>query len=367
VSTDAPLLAALEDIVKRGSQDRRADMLDRITNPFIGSAASFSENHVQLFDEVFNRLVAEIEATARFELSIKLAGISNAPLGLVRRLAEDDDILVARPVLERSERLAEPDLLNVAKTKGQLHLLAISNRNRIAETITDVLVRRGDREVVRNVAGNSGARLSQTGFSTLVRKAERDGILAEKVGQRSDIPQQYFHQLFIQATHIVQKRLLATATPETQGKIRRVLADISEQFSLDTMSAEDSTALERRDHIERDTKMDEAAIAELASGGRYDETMVALSTLCTIPLQHLHRILANKRADPALVVCKALGFSWPTARTIILLLKKGHGTSVHTLEDKHRNFEKLSTSGSHEILRLWYKREGDQANNEGQV
>ena len=110
----------------------------------------------------------------------------------MRRLAEDDDIFVARPVLEHSERLVDPDLLNVARTKSQLHLLAISNRNRIAETITDVLVRRRDREVVRNVAGNLGACLSQTGFSTLVRKAERDGILAEKVGQRPDTPQPLF-------------------------------------------------------------------------------------------------------------------------------------------------------------------------------
>ncbi|HEY6618095.1 MAG: DUF2336 domain-containing protein [Xanthobacteraceae bacterium] len=367
MSADAPLLAALEGIVKHGSQDRRAEMLDRITDLFIGSAASFSEEHLHLFDEVFNRLVVEIEAKARFELSNKLAGINNAPLGVVRRLAEDDDILVARPVLERSERLAEPDLLNLAKTKSQLHLLAISNRNRIAEAITDVLVRRGDREVVRNVAGNSGARLSQTGFSTLVRKAEMDGILAEKVGQRSDIPQPFFHQLFIQATQIVQKRLLATATPEMRDKIRHVLAEISEQFTHDTMATEDFAALERHDHIEHDTKLDEAAIAELANGGHYDETMEALSTLCKIPLQHMHRILANKRADPALVVCKALGFAWPTARTIILLLTKGHGTSAHTLEGKHRNFEKLSASGSQEVLRLWYKRQGNQADIEGQL
>ena len=143
--------------------------------------------------------------------------------------------------LEHSTRLADLDLLNVARTKSQL--LAMSNRNRIAETITDVLVRRGDREVVRNVAGNSGACLSQTRFSTLLRKPE---ILDEKVGHRSDIPQQYFHQLFIQVTHIVQKRLLATATPETQRKIRCVLADIFEQFTIDMMSAENSTTLERR-------------------------------------------------------------------------------------------------------------------------
>ena len=81
----------------------------------------------------------------------------------------------------------------------------------------------------------------------------------------------------------------------------------------------------------------------------------------------MHRILANKRADPALVVCKALGFAWPTAQAIILLLTKGQGTSAHTLESKHRNFEKLSASGSQEVLRLWYRRQGDQANNEEQV
>ena len=341
-------------------------MLDRITNLFIGSAASFSEEHVQLFDEVFNRLIAEIEAKARFELSIKLSGVRNAPLGVVRRLAEDDDIFVARPILEQSERLADPDLLKVARTKGQPHLLAISNRNRIAEAITDVLVRRGDREVVRNVAGNSGARLSQNGFSTLVRKAETDGILAEKIGQRSDTPQPIFHQLFIQATHIVQKRLLATATPQTQDKIRRVLADISEQFTRDTMSAEHSAASDGH-NIEQDAKSDEMAIAELASEGRYDETIAALSALCKIPPEHMHRILDNKRADPALVVCKALSFAWPTAQAIVLLLTKGHGTSAHTLESKHRNFEKLSTSGSHEVLRLWYRRRDDQADDEEHV
>jgi hypothetical protein len=362
VSADTSLLAALEDIVKHGSHDRRADMLDRITNLFIGSAASFGEDHVLLFDEVFNRLIVEIEAKARFELSIKLSCISNAPLGVVRQLAEDDDIFVARPVLERSERLADPDLLRVAKTKSQLHLLAISNRNRIAEAITDVLVRRGDREVVRKVAGNSGARLSQNGFSTLVRKAETDGILAETIGQRLDTPQPFFHQLFIQATHIVQKRLLATTTPQTQDKIRRVLADISDEFTRDTVSARDFGGLVVGDYIEPIKNMDEAAIVELANEGRYDETIAALSGLCKIPPEYMHRILDNKRADPALVVCKALGLAWSTAQAIVLLLPRGHGTSAQTLESKHRNFEKLSASGSQDVLRLWCKRQGAQEN-----
>ena len=105
---------------------------------------------------------------------------------------------------------------------------------------------------------------------------------------------------------------------------------------------------------------------ELANAGRYDDTIAALSALCKIPPQHMHRILDNKRADPTLVVCKALGFAWPTVQAIVLLLTKGHGTSAHTLESKHRNFEKLSASGSQDVVRLWCKRQGNQEINEEQ-
>jgi hypothetical protein len=66
-------------------------------------------------------------------------------------------------------------------------------------------------------------------------------------------------------------------------------------------------------------------------------------------------------------VCKALGFAWSTAQAIVVLLTKGHGTSAHTLESKHRNFEKLSASGSQEVLHLWYRRQDDQGNNQEHV
>src|SRR5436190_1325104 len=137
-------------------------------------------------------LIAEIEAKARAELSNRLAPVGNAPVGVVRTLAKDDDISIAGPVLTQSRRLAETDLLEIARTKSQAHLLAISGRAGIAEPVTDVLVSRGNREVMRGVAENRSARLSENGFSTLVSKAENDGALAEQVGLRPDIPPRLF-------------------------------------------------------------------------------------------------------------------------------------------------------------------------------
>lgn len=346
-----PILSMIEDIVERGSRTRRAEVLKRMTTLFVEGAPGFTEEHIQLFDEIFNCLIAKIEDRARFELSISLARIGNAPHDVIRQLATDDDIAIARPVLQHSERLEDPDLLEVAKSKSQEHLLAIANRSQLAEAITDVLVRRGDRQVVRDVAGNSGARLSLVGFSTLVRKAEKDGILAEKVGQRADIPDALLRELLVQATEVVQRRLFTTATAQTRTKIRQVLSGMANESGINgTFRGRVMPILAKAvDGI----SLDEAVVARFANDGRYDETIAALSKLCKIPIESMQRIMENKRADPAIVACKALGFGWQTAQAILLLQTRGHGMSIHGLESKRRNFKKMSASAARDVMRLW--------------
>src|SRR5581483_11291507 len=209
------LIPELEDALQRGTREKRADTLKRITSLFVDGASNYNEDHLSLFDDVFGRLIAEIEAKARAELSSRLAPVENAPVNVVKQLAQDDDISVAGPMLKRSGRLDDADLLDIARKKSQAHLLAISTRSSIGEAVTDVLVKRGDMEVARTVADNKKARLSESGFSTLVKRAESDGVLAEKVGLRPDIPARMYRELLMQATEVVQKRLLARANPAT--------------------------------------------------------------------------------------------------------------------------------------------------------
>src|SRR5262249_58478328 len=99
-----------------------------------------------------------------------------APPYVVHKLAFNDSIEVARPVLEESEQLDDVTLIANARTKSQAHLLAISKRRSIGETVTDVLVARGNRAVVNSVAGNFGARISGSSLLHMVKRAERDSI-----------------------------------------------------------------------------------------------------------------------------------------------------------------------------------------------
>ena len=107
---------------------------------------------------MIGRLAAAIEAKARVELSNRLAPIANAPSGVIHLLAFDDDIAVAEPVLLHSPRLDDSALVANANSKSQRHLFAISQRQRLSEAVTDILVQRGDRLVVHSVAKNAGAK-----------------------------------------------------------------------------------------------------------------------------------------------------------------------------------------------------------------
>jgi len=350
----ASLIPELERVLQYGSPEKCEELLAGITSLFLSGASRFNEDHIALFDEVFARLIEDIEMRARAQLSEQLAPIKNAPPNIVRRLACDDEVSVASPVLTRSPRLTDTDLKNIAGSKGQGHLLAISERRDISESVTDVLVRRGDRRVVRTIAGNEGARFSQKGFSTLVERAADDGMLAEKIGQRPDVPPRLFRTLLLQATAVVQQRLLATVPPETAAEIRRVLAKVSDDIGSKVPGAANFAGARAVVlALKENGELDEHALADFAKDRGYEETVITLAELTSVPVETVERLMAGDRSDPVLILCKAAKFSWPTVRAIILVRPSGKGTSTQALDTAYANFERLSASTAQRVVRFW--------------
>jgi uncharacterized protein (DUF2336 family) len=359
MSASASLIPELEDVIQHGSYARRAETVRRIANLFMDGAPSFNEDHIGLFDDVLCRLVTEIETKARAEMSRALSPVANAPGELMRQLANDDDIAVAGPVIAQSQRLQETDLVDIAKTKGQAHLFAISGRDGIGEAVTDVLVRRGDPEVVRNVADNKSAKLSDGGFTALVKRAEEDGVLAEKVGMRADIPPHLFRELLVRATAVVQQRLLAAAKPETKVEVQRVLDKVSREFEAPVRDYSEARRTVLALH--QDGKLGEAELAEFAKDRKFEETVAALSVLCNVPIDAADRLVSGERPDPILILCKASGFGWTTARAIISSRPGGKGSSSQALDAAYSNFEKLVPATAQRVVRFWQVRDPDTA------
>jgi uncharacterized protein (DUF2336 family) len=352
----ASLLPELEDVVQHGSADKRAETLRRITTLFLDGVPSFNAEHIALFDDVIGCLIEEIEAKALAELARRIAPIANAPAGVVSTLARSDDIMVAGPVLKQS-RLAEPDLMYIAENKSQAHLLAMSTRLGINEALSDILVERGDREVVRSIANNEHAQLSDNAFTKLVKRAEQDGVLAEKVGMRTDIPPRLFRQLLTQASEVVQKRLLAKAKPETQSEIRRILAQVTDEVAAKAAPRNYTAALAAVRALHKERKLGEADVAEFADAGKYEETIAALATMCAVPVEVVDRLMSGERADPVLILARAVGFGWPTVKAILNARPRSR-PSPQTLDAALENFERLTATTAQRVVRFWQVRQG---------
>ena len=180
------LIDELEAAIAQNNVKLCADLLRRVTDLFVSSSDRLNDEQRALFDDVMGRLVDEIENSARAEFGERIAKIANAPPKISRVLALDDSIEVAGPLLTHSEQLDDKTLIRGAKTKSQQHLLAISRRKMLSENVTDVLVERGDQQVVVSTAANSGAQFSQFGYSTLVVRSEDNEELAQTVWARSE-------------------------------------------------------------------------------------------------------------------------------------------------------------------------------------
>lgn len=348
------LIAELEGAINSGSQERRVETLRRVTDLFLNGADRLNEAQISVFDDVLVHLIKRVETKTLAQLSGRLAPVENAPREVVRGLARSDEITVAGPVLTASARLTTSDLVEIAQTKGQAHLLAISERAQIEEAITDQLLSRGDREVTHKLAKNSGAKFSETGFATLVSKAETDETLAKSVGIRLDLPLAVLEALLSKATEAVRTWLLSHAPPAAQSEIQRALAAVSNTVAREVTAPRDFIRAERlMAGMQKRGELNEAAILNFANASKYEEMVAGLAALCAASIQLIAALMKSDRNEGLLVSCKAAGLKWPAAAAILRNRFSHHSISDHELALAKTDYLTLSQASAQRTLRFW--------------
>jgi uncharacterized protein (DUF2336 family) len=358
MSTSESLFVELENTFKHGSHEKRAECLRRVTDLFLTSGYGLNEEQIGVFDEVICYLIKAIESKALVELSKRLAPIGNAPIEVVRRLARNDEIAVAEPVLRESPRLATADLIEIAATAGQGHLRAISERAELQASVTDILVSRGDREVLHALSANAGARFSDPGFAQLVARAESDDQLGEKVGVRPDLPWHLLRQLVAKASMAVRSHLLVTAPSESKDEIQRIIASASDEVTSELGAPRNYAKARRLVHFQKNAgQLNEASVLEFARTIRIEEMVAGLALLCSATIELTDDVVFSERVDALLVPCKAAGFEWHTVHAIL----KARGTRLPISEGEIErikvDYSKLSQPTAQRVLRYWQVRE----------
>jgi uncharacterized protein (DUF2336 family) len=348
-------LTELEDAVSRGTADSCLRALWHATDVLI--AGRYSEDQIWTFGEVIGRLAEEIEQVSRIRLTNKLAPSNNAPFEVIRKLAFDDSIDVAGPVLRQSERLDGQSLVANAKTKSQDHLLAIANRKQISYEVSDVLVKRGNREVIGSVVANSGAKLSSFGFLHLINRSENDSILAENIGARQDIPRHVFQQLIAKASHEVKAKL-ERERPDLASQVRTAVTDVTGAFQAKFGPATKNYFSAKRavGKLHQYGQLDEDKLFEFAHSLKIEETTVALSLLCDLPVDVVERALFDKNREVILILARALDLSWPTTMALLFLGSANYRIVASDLDTMKRDYYRLNVKTSKQVLATYQAR-----------
>jgi len=346
-------LQELDEAVLRGPAERHEKALWYAIDMLM--VGRYTEEEIWTFGEVVGRLADAIEVATRARLAKRLLGTANAPMNVVKKLAFDDNIDVAGPILQHCERLDAKTLINNIRTKSQPHLLAISRRKSIPSDVTDELVTRGNREVVTAVVANDGASFSDFGFLHTIQRSANDSILAESLGLRKDIPRSMFQQLIAKASADVRRKL-AQERPDLVGEIQSSVIEIAGSLQSKFGPASEKYFTAKRVVMVRHQlgELNEDLILEYARAHKIEEATVGLSLLSSLPVSVTERALADP--EMTLILAKASKFEWETAMALVFLGAKEGRLKASDLDGMKDEFARLNTKTSREVLSFYQSR-----------
>lgn len=347
------LIDELNAALATGGDDEQKRILERVADLFAAGARGYSSQQIALFDDVLQKLCADIEVKTRARLARRLAHIDNAPPRLIRSLAFDDAIAVAEPVLIHSQQLSDVDLVENATTKSQDHLFAIAQRLRLSERVTDVLVERGNRKVIHKVAANTGARFSLAGYDKLTHRARRDRKLTLALARRRDLPRQYFLKLLETASASVRGRQSGGCRGyPRQGRRggERLAAGRAQDVAALCQRAARRQSLLQRATVHRGQR----ARARARAGIYPDRDCAGQAR--ALPVDLVERALIDKGEDMILILAKAAGCSWITVKELLLMYVAERNPQPDELTRTFDRYTKLTQEAARQIVDFYGQR-----------
>lgn len=326
----------LIELAKSPSKEDRAFLISKLVDEFISNEITWSEREALLFDEALRSLALQASTVSKARLAQSVADCSRGLGGLHRELANDEPE-VASPILARSEILDDAFLVSIAQSKGDEHRIAIGARREIGETLAETLVELGDIQVKRQVAGNSGARLSRRAFSILSEIAVADDGVRDAVCDRTDLPKETI------------ERLMTLLPPEGQGRLQALLehgpdhalrivgeARAKIEAELPDRRRRRMELMLRVKEIQESDPKRAAFITELANDDKVLDLALVLSQLTGLPEQAACNALLGISAEPVACICRLLSLDQNGVIAIARLrerrLRLPESMRVHTVK-----------------------------------
>ncbi|HRY25312.1 MAG: DUF2336 domain-containing protein [Geminicoccaceae bacterium] len=308
-------------------------------------ARKFGESYDELVESsprdlvaaLLGLMVGDVEAQVRRALAVAVADSDKLPARIVGQLARDR-IEVARPILEQSPLLQDPELIEIVRTNAMQYALAVAGRERISESLADALVDSGQQPVVVRLVGNAGAQLSAKALGRVMADWAEDAEVQDRLVRRPALPFELVEQLVGAIGDRIEWELVQTRKmPPEQA--RALMQAVRERTSIGLTAKEHGDRkLERhlRERLEAGA-LDHDAVLGLLRDGDVAAFELALGMHAKLEPARVRRLAYNDDRRHLAALCIRAGVPAPHYVTIRMALDLA-GRSVQPNQAKDDSY-----------------------------
>ena len=345
-------------LAKEDSSEKRRALLRELTGHFFGTAER-SPAEDSLYDSVLTDLTAEMETAVRAELSARFAPVANAPRGLIKRLANDEEA-VAEIVLRTSTVLTDEDLLGVVRSKGQGHLRAVSARASVSEAVSDVIVERGDDDTLGTLLRNDGARLSRSASETAVQRARANPALHEATVERKALPADLLNDMYFVVEARLRQQILEQNAAMDPVLLESALAAGRARVATGdgALPADYSECLAYVDELKAANQLTPTMLARFLRSGSRTSFLIALAQLADVDFHTASQIVEKKELDALAIICKGASLDRALFLTFAVVIIGSDDNAMGKAHSYAKLYADLERDAALRTLRFWRMRRG---------
>jgi len=288
-----PVQLTKEDVAKLmadPSPEVRAETTAKIASQFQVEALSPAER--QIAEEIFRKLVKDVEVRVRESLAAHLKNSPDLPHDVAMALANDVDS-VSLPMLKFSEVLTDEDLVEIARDQGEAKQVAIAQRPSVSPRVADALIDTGNERAVARLVANDGAKLTEQALGRVMDEYQESEAVSDSLSRRPSMPASISAQLVEALSERLQDFLLQKhdVSPDVASNLilqarERATMSLVDYGSTDTELENLVDQLARKDRLSASLLLRALCMGDMSFFER------ALARLASLPLQNA-RILIH--------------------------------------------------------------------------
>lgn len=350
-------LQDLIDLALEPSSERRRELLREVTDMFFAAGDNVQSSEMGLFDDILTQLSSEMEEAVRVELAQRMTKTERPPRRLLVGLA-NDVIAVAQPVLTESKSLSEQDQLRVARTHGQEHLRALSQRQGVSSAVTDAIVERGDDTTIVTLLKNETAELSREAHESVVDRAQDNPELQEAVVARKSLPPDLLNDLYFVVEQRLRDQILERNAEMDPAELEQALqagrATVATRDGSLPSDYKDSEVEVRA--LRKRGDLTPQALAAMLRNGEQTKFIISMAEMAEVDFHTTRRILERKQLDALAIICKAANFDRALFLTFAVLILDREADAIGRAREYGELYVKLPKDTAMRTLRFWRMR-----------